>query len=180
MLWENLNKSYWQSSKRNSNWILCTYAFIEILKYHRVMKSWNVKVLWGRNISSNRFYWVLVRSEWQLVVGAVKLESPGRNHNGASSPIPAGHKLVGNVTGCSRIEQCRFQTCENRDMRPLLPSRSLVGNVIGCFQSSVVEPCRYQKTGSQHNGASSSFPRSSLVTTWLAHGILVLELLAIP
>ena len=148
MLWENLNKSYWQSSKRNSNWILCTYAFIEILKYHRVMKSWNVKVLWGRNISSNRFYWVLVRSEWQLVVGAVKLESPGRNHNGASSPIPAGHKLV--------------------------------GNVIGCFQSSVVEPCRYQKTGSQHNGASSSFPRSSLVTTWLAHGILVLELLAIP
>ena len=87
------------------------------------MKSWNIKVSWGTNIPSNRFYWVLVRSEWQLVVGAVKLESPGRIHNGASSPIPAaGHNLVGNVTGCSLVEQCRFQTCESRELGLPLPS----------------------------------------------------------
>ena len=57
------------------------------------------------------------------MVGAVKLESPGRIHNGASSPIPAaGHNLVGNVTGCSLVEQCRFQTCESRELGLPLPS----------------------------------------------------------
>ena len=136
--------------------ILCTYAFIEILTYHWAMKSWNVKVLWGRNIPSNRFYWVLVRSEWQLVVGAVKLESPGRNHNRASSPIPAGHKLVGNVTGCSRATQISDMWKQGASTMGL-PLPSLVFSLFShrrydslsdvpesrvCFASENLTPCR--------------------------------------
>ena len=70
--------------------------------------SFNVKVLWGTNIPGGEFYWVLGRSEWQLVLGAAKLESPhqcwgphqgpGASQWGFLSPLSLGHHVV-NVMG---------------------------------------------------------------------------------
>ena len=60
------------------------------------MASWTEKILWWTNIPGGEFYWVLGRSEWQLVLGAVELESPTSVesptrapalNNGASSPL---------------------------------------------------------------------------------------------
>ena len=99
------------------------------------------------------------------MVGAVKLESPGRIHNGASSPIPAaGHKLVGNVTGCSLsslVYPCRYQTYGNITMGLPLPSL-LVTSLLVMSQDvlgSSNADFRHVKAGSQHNGSSSAFPR---------------------
>lgn len=90
------------------------------------------------------------------MVGAVKLESPGRNHNRASSPIPAaGHKLVGNVAGCSLsslVYPCRYQIYENITMGLPLPSL-LVTSLLAMSQDvlgSSNADFRHVKTGIYH------------------------------